>query len=246
MPILNNIVNARIGALGVASIRQGNQLVWPNFPVWQTNNLQGELFMRALRAYVVGKTFAQTTATFGNLIGVEKWFGGVLAPNGKVYGIPYDSTQVLEIDPINQTTALFGSLSATGNKWLGGVLAPNGKIYGIPRNATQVLEIDPVAQTTALFGSLSGMDKWLSCALAPNGKIYGIPSSATQILEIDPVAQTTALFGSLIGANKWIGAVLAPNGTILAIPYISTQVLQIGDTSAQLNDFVLSRYVNKY
>ena len=35
--------------------------------------------------------------TFGSLSGTAKWFGGVLAPNGKIYGIPTNSTQVLEI-----------------------------------------------------------------------------------------------------------------------------------------------------
>ena len=89
---------------------------------------------------VLGSPFV-TTQLFGSLSGAGKWFGGVLAPNGKIYGIPSNSTQVLEIDPATQTTQLFGSLSGT-NKWAGGVLAPNGKIYGVPGDSTQVLEID--------------------------------------------------------------------------------------------------------
>ena len=84
------------------------------------------------------------TNLFGSLSGTSKWIGGVLAPNGKIYGIPFDSTQVLEIDPVAGTTALFGSLSGT-YKWYGGVLAPNGKIYGIPCNSTQVLEIENIS-----------------------------------------------------------------------------------------------------
>jgi hypothetical protein len=69
--------------------------------------------------------------TFGSLSGSAKWSGGVLAPNGMIYGIPYDSTTVLEINPVTQTATTFGSLSGSA-KWSGGVLAPNGKIYGIP------------------------------------------------------------------------------------------------------------------
>ena len=83
---------------------------------------------------------AQTTTTFGSLSGTAKWVGGVLAPNGKIYGIPHNSTTVLEIDSVAQTTTTFGSLSGTF-KWAGGVLAPNGKIYGIPIDSTTVLEI---------------------------------------------------------------------------------------------------------
>ena len=125
---------------------------------------------------------------FGSLsTSQNEWIGGVLAPNGKIYGIPANSTQVLEIDPVNQTTNLFGSLSTSQNKWYGGVLAPNGKIYGIPTNSTQVLEIDPINQTTNLFGSLSGDQEWFSGVLAPNGKIYGIPFDSTQVLEISSV-----------------------------------------------------------
>ena len=81
---------------------------------------------------------------FGDLSGkTQKWAGGVLAPNGKIYGIPANATQVLEIDPSNNTTSLFGSLTGNG-KWAGGVLAPNGKIYGIPLNSTQILKISNV------------------------------------------------------------------------------------------------------
>ena len=110
------------------------------FPKWFLNNIEGIKFLSALQKFVTGKTFSQTINLFGSLSGTFKWWGGVLAPNGKIYGIPYNSTQILEIDPEIGTTTLFGSLG-TGPKWVGGVLAPNGKIYGIPYNSTQILEI---------------------------------------------------------------------------------------------------------
>ena len=40
----------------------------------------------------------KTATTFGSLAGSGKWYGGVLAPNGKIYGIPFGATTVLEID----------------------------------------------------------------------------------------------------------------------------------------------------
>jgi hypothetical protein len=184
--------------------------------------------------------------TFGDLAGTIKWYGGVLAPNGKIYAIPHNSTQVLEIDPVAQTVNTFGNLVGTG-KWVGGVLAPNGKIFGIPANSTQILEIDPVAQTTTLFGDLNGINKWVGGVLAPNGKIYGIPYNSTQILEIDPVAQTTTLFGSnLPGTGKWVGGVLAPNGKIYGIPRDSTSILEIIPPTTGYNWWALSNYVNKF
>ena len=135
-----------------------------------------------------GVAATRATTTFGSLPG--GWVGGVLAPNGKIYGIPVNSTTVLEIDPETQTATTFGSLSGT-QKWYGGVLAPNGKIYGIPFGSTAVLEIDPETQTATTFGSLPGTHKWWGGVLAPNGKVYGIPLNSATILEITSSAILT-------------------------------------------------------
>ena len=69
------------------------------------------------------------------LTGDNKWFGGVLAPNGKIYCVPRSSTSVLIIDPETNTAETTSITGLTGNaKWYGGVLAPNGKIYCVPYN----------------------------------------------------------------------------------------------------------------
>jgi len=143
------------------------------------------------------------TLLFGSISGSRNFFGGVLAPNGKIYCIPFSATQILEIDPSNNTTTTFGSFSAN-DKFRGGVLAPNGKIYAIPFDATQILEIDPVNQTTSLFGSFSAYNKYIGGVLAPNGKIYAIPFGATQILEISEVDSP-----NVIGSDANIPASLA-------------------------------------
>ena len=111
-----------------------------------------------------------------------------LAPNGKIYCIPRNSTSVLIIDPVTNTvdTTTISGLSGVA-KWRGGVLAPNGKIYGIPRDSSSVLIIDPLtntADTTTITG-LTGNFKWYGGVLAPNGKIYGIPQNSTSVLIIN-------------------------------------------------------------
>ena len=73
--------------------------------------------------------------------GTGKSVSGALAPNGKIYGIPYSSATVLEIDPSSGTSREFGSHGSGASKWHSGVLAPNGKIYGIPFSSATVLEI---------------------------------------------------------------------------------------------------------
>ena len=138
---------------------------------------------------------------FGSISG--EWYGGVLSTNGKIYCIPLNSNQVLEIDPSNNTTNLFGSISGSA-KYAGGVLAPNGKIYCIPFNSNQVLEIDPSNNTTNLFGNISGSAKYTGGVLAPNGKIYGISWSSSEILEISGVSSP-----NVIGSDANIPASLS-------------------------------------
>ncbi|HOJ96851.1 MAG TPA: hypothetical protein PK024_08470, partial [Methanospirillum sp.] len=38
-----------------------------------------------------------SVSTFGSLTGNWKWVGGVLASNGCIYGIPFESTSILKI-----------------------------------------------------------------------------------------------------------------------------------------------------
>ena len=96
--------------------------------------------------------------------------GGVLATNGKIYGIPRTATSVLIIDP-NDNTIDTTTLSGipTGNNWTGGVLAPNGKIYCIPYDSDKILVIDPINNTLSYLsdvGITSGGGKWIGGVLA--------------------------------------------------------------------------------
>ena len=110
-------------------------LIKLGYPIWSDNNVAGSEYMTALESDFT-KTFSQTTATFGSVgTDTNKWFGGVLAPNGKIYGIPANASTVLEIDPVNQTATTFGSVGTGSNKWFGGVLAPNGKVQSSPGKA---------------------------------------------------------------------------------------------------------------
>jgi hypothetical protein len=132
---------------GVQSLPIGDLAQWAEFPAWGT----GGFDFNAVN-FLTGISLAQTnqkTSTFGSLSGSNKWAGGVLAPNGMIYGIPRNSNTVLKIDPTDDSVSTFGSLSG-GGKWFGGVLAPNGVIYGIPYNSTTVLKIGSGFQNVSL------------------------------------------------------------------------------------------------
>jgi len=162
-----------------------------------------------------------------------KWYGGVLAPNGKIYAIPWNSTRVLIIDPETDTAdeTTMSGLPSTTEKWLGGVLAPNGKIYAIPWESSSVLIIDPETNTfdDITISGLFGSAKWHGGVLAPNGKIYAVPCDSTHVLIIDPVTNTCDDTTITVpgDAAKWYGGVLAPNGKIYCIPWNYNRVLII-------------------
>lgn len=168
----------------------------------------------------------------------DRWWGGALAPNGKIYGIPNSTfSSVLVIDPKFGTSTTF---SSAGGSYRGGSLAPNGKIYTIPDSSTNtILEIDPDSNTSTTFGNLSAVTKgWSGGVLATNGKIYGIPHDATTVLEIDPVSRTATTFGgTLSGSTKWDGGVLAPNGKIYGVPSSSTSILKIDPVAQTATTF---------
>ncbi len=192
-----------------------------------------------------------------------KWLGGVLAPNGKIYGIPNRADFILEIDPNNLETIgpvgpnlTVDPYTSQTHKWAGGVLAGNGNIYGIPEQATQVLEIIPTdIERSGTFGTrrFGTGKKWFGGALAANGNIYSPPCGEDEgvfLLEIDPSQRTIDLLGPANTATpgaKCVGATLAPNGKIYSAPWQSDQFIEIDPKSNGTlpMDVVLSGYFNK-
>ena len=71
-------------------------------------------------------------------------YGGVLAPDGCIYGLPYAADGVLKIDPVAQSVSILplpDEVAPGGYKWHGGALGPDGNIYGYPAHAERVLKV---------------------------------------------------------------------------------------------------------
>ena len=83
---------------------------------------------------------ANTTTTFAVSTTGGNYRGGVLAPNGKIYSIPFSAADYMVIDPVANTTTTF-AVSTTIGKYAAGVLAPNGKIYTVPSNSADYMII---------------------------------------------------------------------------------------------------------
>jgi hypothetical protein len=141
-----------------------------------------------------------------------KFAGGVLAPNGKIYCVPFNANYVAIINPYTKTVDTTSITNVQGGrtnsaKWYGGVLAPNGKIYCVPYNASNILIINTLNNsvsyitgiTQANYPSLNtyvsngDQDKWIGGAIASNGKIYCAPYFARCSLIIDTNNDTVNL-----------------------------------------------------
>lgn len=154
----------------------------------------------------------------------SKWSSFVVHPNGKLYGIPRNASQVLEFDPIAKTTTLFGSLGTGTNKWMGGVLGSDGLIYGIPFSSTAVLVIDPSDRTASTWGVLSGSSKWVGGVALPDGRILGIPYNSNNYLLMTPGASSpTTRSGAGGGNGKFFGGVIYGEEVFMA-PHTQTSI----------------------
>ncbi|MGL5719142.1 hypothetical protein [Cetobacterium sp.] len=177
--------------------------------------------------------------------GLAKFWGGVLAPNKKIYFTPYDFNGVLEFDTESEAIVTFNGgldIQSGGNKWRGGVLGPDGKIYFIPYNENCFLVLNPENNSLEKKEILiNSPKKFCGGIVAKNGKIYCIPSSYNKILCYDPITNTSTEFGNLNSTEeKYRGGVLSPNGKIYCVPFNASSILIIDpetNTTETLGEF---------
>ena len=166
-----------------------------------------------------------------SLGGAGNQAGGVFGETGKVYGVPFNTTNVLVIDTVflTATPTSFGisTPAAASNWWLGGCYVGGGRIICAPYDAEVILSLDTNGSTSATYGALTtAAGKWAGCVLGPNGKVYFIPFNSTVVMIFTPATNTvdTTTITGVAGASKYMGGVLAPNGKIYCIPYDATNV----------------------
>lgn len=185
------------------------------------------------------------TATLigSNFSGSGGWNGGALGANGRIYGVPAEARQVLEIDPVTNTTTLIGPVFDNGNKWNGGALGPDGVIYCAPFDATTVLRIDtnrvPATVDNTLTAPTGDGLKWGPPVRAYDGKIYAFPQEALSVLVIDPTVTPPAISEIALANNDGAtlgmtgGGLLNPlTGKLYAVPYSAKHILEVDPVSA--------------
>ena len=121
--------------------------------------------------------------------GNNKYWGGVLAPSGKIVFVPVAAHAVGVFDPTtNEFFALDRSSGPVIPNYSGGVLAPNGRIFFVPFLASSVGVFDPATDefsTVTISASKSTAGKYLGGVLTPSGRIVLVPYGAESVGIID-------------------------------------------------------------
>lgn len=181
-------------------------------------------------------TGAVADADTGTLTAANKWYGIYLGADGYLYCVPYQATEVMRINPVDNAITFFDSSGSTtygnGNlsgaqKWDGGCVYGN-YIYCSPSDATDFLKINTSNASCSRFGSVAaGSAKWAITAVGPNDMIYFFPYWRNDILKLNPsddsVSTLAATIGSVDTNIKIGGASIMPDGRILIIPAHQTQ-----------------------
>lgn len=127
-----------------------------------------------------------------SLSGLNKYRGGCLAPNGKIYCPPWNGSgqnpYILIIDTVAGTASTsnmgydFRANLIKSYAYGSGTVAPDGKIYCPPINEIKPLIIDPQTNTATvgitLPGATANADNYWQILIGPNGNAYFINSSA--------------------------------------------------------------------
>lgn len=161
---------------------------------------------------------------FGSITNTVYWLSGCLAPNGKIYCVPWNGTQVLEINPETKESTLVGDvLPSSYSKWDQFAIGVNGKLYSMAYGIKFILEFDPDTYETDLISTATFTYHHGTIA-APNGKIYGCPFG-NYILEFNPLTRYINYISMpTSGGAQYNGGCLAPNGKIYYAPWDKAEI----------------------
>jgi hypothetical protein len=194
-----------------------------------------------------------TGVEFGSLVGSNKYRGGVVGADGKVYFIPWFANQVCVLNPVDDSISFISTnLSQYGSdKWQGGSLAPNGKIYCMPggnmpliNGMRPVLVINTLNQTVSIILSLYNV---ANCVTGVDGNIYGHTLTANPGLFFK-LNTTTDTFEwtqlSTLYTYSHLGAAVGLDGAVYLTPYVDGKFIKITNNVTADPDRILSRYNN--
>lgn len=192
--------------------------------------------------------FEQTVETFECVWanpGTHKWNGGVLAPNGVIFGVPSSATKVLAINTQTRATHVFGDLEAGASKYSGGILGPDKRtVFFVPSNSEWVLAVDSETWRTQEFGQkecdlISGGTESEAIPIFATGS-YTEVNAWTYPIKGSGMIESEAIPGKMVPVKecKWCGGALGPDKrTIFCIPSHGTTILAVDTEDLSVEQF---------
>ena len=121
----------------------------------------------------------------------DRWAGGVLAPDGKIYALPRGSNHLLTIDPDTDEVVVEELAVVNMVEAFGSVLGPEGNNLGDSRWWDRKCHSTIPWKAPVAWSPLRDMMETGAGeggVLAPDGRIYGVPGEgASSLLVIDPL-----------------------------------------------------------
>lgn len=163
---------------------------------------------------------------------IQKYYGGVLLPDGKVFCVPYSASRPLIYDSSTDTS--FEATGLSGSTFNGGVLMKDGRVFMVPLGGTSARIYDPSTNIVSIAGgTYPGSGGLGGGVLLPDGRVFCIPRNSSTAIIYDPTTDSASTPTGNYGtdATKFIGGVLLPDGRVFLSPYNST-VIKIYDPAS--------------
>ena len=110
--------------------------------------------------------------------------GAVTGADGNIYGVSYNSSTILRLDPTDGSVDEPFTHGQGSGAFIGGTAAPNGNIYLAPFDGTNIYQIDPLAGTaTTISDGITADDEFVG-ACSDQSNVYLCPNSADSLYTI--------------------------------------------------------------
>ncbi len=133
-------------------------------------------------------TLNGTCSRFGTIAsGTAKYSSIAMAANEIIYMFPYGATDVLRLDPSDDSiTYIDNGALPLDDGYLGNGLMADGTMIPIPQNRNMRMDqsVEENDRQFAFSGTAGGGFPYLGGIVAPNGALYGVPNQATTVLKI--------------------------------------------------------------
>ena len=208
-----------------------------------------------------GLTYTTSLSTIDTGGGGSGWkyYSSILAPNGIIYVIPWDSTSIILLDTNTDNYSTVGA--GTSKRFSSGALSPDLRyMYLSPGTSNDLYKLDLNTNELYKYGQVntgsSAEFRYMSAITAPNGKIYMGSSAGLGMLEIDPTNDSFTVYysGTSIIQDIDYRLFLDQDGNLLSSKWgyiykfdtIAKTFTQVASTSYSYTDYNMGPDGNYY